>query len=143
MATLVKQSFLPEFDTMERRLRRLFEVGPLAPFVPGMLPAADVYETPTEFVIELEVPGYGKDELNLEVFDHTLQVVGKREEKKDEPEKTYRLQERLERTFARTFVLPTETDGEHVTAEFAKGVLRVHAPKLAETLPHKVAITVP
>src|SRR6185437_13493418 len=93
MTTLVKQSFLPEFDTMERRLRRLFDVGPFAPFVPGMLPAADVYETPTEFVIELEVPGYAKDELSLEVSDHTLQVIGKREEKKqDETDKTYRLQ---------------------------------------------------
>jgi len=45
----------PELDSMERRVRRLFEeIG----FAPALAPAADVYETDDEFVVELEVPGY-------------------------------------------------------------------------------------
>jgi HSP20 family protein len=141
MATLIRQSLLPEVDSIERRFRRMFDSGPLTAFVPGIVPAADVYETPTEYVVELEVPGYGEEDLNLEVSDHTLKVTGERAETKEEDEKTYRLQERLERTFTRTFRLPSETDGTRVTADFAKGVLKVHAPKLAETKPHKVAIS--
>jgi HSP20 family protein len=140
MATLVKQSPFPELESMERRLRRLFEGAPLTSFVPTMLPAADVYETPKEFVVELEVPGYTEKQLEIEVSDHTLTVTGRGEESK-EAGKTYRLQERLERTFKREFRLPPETDGEHVTAQFEQGVLEVHAPKLATSKPHKVEIS--
>jgi HSP20 family protein len=139
MTTLVKQSLLPEFEAMERRFRRM--VDGMTPFIPPVLPAADVYETPKEYVIELEVPGYAEAELGIEVSDHTLTVTGKREENKKEAEKTYRLQERLERTFKREFLLPPETDSEHVTAHFEHGVLQVHAAKAATTTPKKVEIT--
>jgi HSP20 family molecular chaperone IbpA len=49
----------------------------------------------------------------------------------EEKEKSFRLHERLEREFERTFVLPVEVDTDHVTAKFGKGVLEVHAPKLS------------
>ena len=51
-----------------------------------------------------------------------------------------RLQERLEKVFERRFVLPPEADTEHLAAEFGEGVLIVHAPKLTEIEPRKVAI---
>jgi HSP20 family molecular chaperone IbpA len=44
-------------------MRRLFEdVGVL----PALAPAADVYETDGEFVVELEVPGFYAKELEIE-----------------------------------------------------------------------------
>jgi HSP20 family protein len=142
MTTLVKQPLLPELDAFDRRFRRLVGGMPLMPaFVAAAAPAADVYETPDEYVFELEVPGYEEEELGIELFDHTLTVKGSRAETKEAEEKSYRLHERLERTFERTFTLPREVDGEHVTAEFDKGVLKVHAPKLATAQPRKVAIT--
>lgn len=141
MATLMKQSLLPEFESVERRLRRMIETGPFTGLIPGFVPAADVYETPTEFVVELEVPGYAEPELALEVSDHTLRIKGERETVTEKTEKTYRVQERLEGTFTRSFQLPVEADTEHVAAEFSKGVLKVHAPKLATATPHKIAIT--
>jgi HSP20 family protein len=133
MPTLVKQSLLPEFETMERRFRRMFEGMPLMPaFLPATAatPAADVYETEREVVVEVEVPGYEQQELGLELSDHTLTVKGTRSELTDEREKNFALHERLEHTFERTFVLPREIDAEHVSAEFKKGVITVHAPKL-------------
>ena len=144
MATLVKQTLFPEFETMERRFRRAFEGIPLLPaFLPSstVLPAADVYETKDELVVELEVPGYDEKELGLELSDHTLTVSGTRAESKDETEKTLRLHERLERHFERTFILPSEIDEEHVTASFGKGVLKVHAPKLTTAKTRTVAIS--
>jgi HSP20 family protein len=140
MTTLVKQSLFPEFESLDRRFRRMFEGTPLTAFVPNVLPAADIYETPMEFVVELEVPGYTEQELGIEVSDHTLTITGTRAETKQEAEKTYRLQERLERTFKREFRLPPGTEGERVTAQFEHGVLEVHAPKLATVKPRKVPI---
>lgn len=138
MTTMLKWSPLTELDSMERRMRRMFEgIG----FAPGLLPATDVYETDKEFVVELEVPGYEEKDLGIEVTDHTLTIKGEHEETKHEVEKTYRLRERLDREFERRFHLPLEADTKHVEAKFAKGVLEVHAPKLEITTPKRVEIT--
>jgi HSP20 family protein len=126
----------PELGLFDRPFRRM-----LNGFVPGMLPAADVYETPTELVVELEVPGFEEKQLGIEVSDHTLTISGERKLINEETDKSFIIQERLENTFTRRFVLPPEADTEHVKAVFTKGVLEVHAPKLAALTPHKVAIT--
>ena len=139
---IMKQSLLPEFDAMEKRFRRLWEGVPFVPaFMPGVTPAADVYETPTEYVVELEVPGYEEKDLTLEISDHTLQITGTLTEVTEEKEKTFRVHERLERTFERTFVLPIEVDSEHLSATVDRGVLKIHAPKAKIAEPRKVAIT--
>ena len=140
MTTLVKESLFPE--TMERRFRRLFGEMPLMPaFVAPMLPAADIYETPDEYILELEVPGFEEKELSLEISDHRLAVKGAREETKEHDEKSYRLHERLERSFERTFTLPPEIDGAHASATLEKSVLEVHVPKLVTSEPHAITIS--
>src|SRR5262245_58486611 len=91
----------------------MFAGTPLTAFAP----TADVYETPTGYVIELAVPGYEEDELAIEIADHMLIVTGKHEET-------------TERTFKREFQLPVATNDEQVTTRFEHGVLEVHAPKI-------------
>jgi HSP20 family protein len=142
MTTLTKQVRMPEFDAMERGFRRMFEGVPLMPaFVQPVTPAADVFETPEELVFEFDVPGYDEKEIAIELTDHRLTVTGEREELKDEDAKSYRVHERIDRQFERTFLLPPEIDSEHVTAAFEKGVLKVHAPKMPALKPRKIAIT--
>jgi HSP20 family protein len=135
---MLKQSLLPEFDAMEKSFRRLWEG---VPFMSGLMPAADVYETPEEYVVELEVPGYEEKDLGLEISDHTLVITGTRAGAIDEQEKAFRVHERLERTFDRTFILPLEVESDHLTAAVEKGVLTIHAPKAPVALPRKIAIT--
>jgi len=140
MTTIVKWSPFQELDSVERRVRRMFEeIG----FAPTLLPAADIYETDEEFVVELEVPGFEEKELGIEVSDHQLTVKGERTETKEQEDKTFQLRERLERAFERRFHLPAEADTDHVEAKFAKGVLEVHAPKLTVSKPKKVKIGTP
>jgi HSP20 family protein len=137
MTTLVRWTPFRELDLMERQMRRLFEdvgVGPVT------VPAADVYETPQEFVVELEVPGFEEEDLGLEVTDHTLVVRGEVKEAREQEEKTFLLHERLERFFERRFALPEQADTEKLTATFKQGVLEVHAPKIVEAKPRKIAI---
>jgi HSP20 family protein len=127
-----------ELEAMERRMRRMFDEAWIAP---STTPNADVYETDDEFVVELEVPGYAEKDLEVEVHDHTLSVNGERSEEKEKKEKDYRLHERLERRFERRFTLPPETDVTSVKATYDKGVLEIHAPKVAEGPAKKVPIS--
>ena len=135
---IVKWTPFTEFDSMERRMRRLFEEIGVAPV---LAPAADVYETDDEYVVELELPGYEAKELSIEIYDHTLSIRGEREKVTEETTKEFRLHERLEREFQRRFLLPVATDTQHLKASFTRGVLEVHAPKLQKAKPKKVAIT--
>ena len=135
---IVRWTPFTELDSMDRRIRRLFEeIG----FAPGLAPAADVYETADEFVVEVEVPGYDEKELSIEVSDHTLAVRGSHSGTTEEKHKEFALHERLEREFERRFVLPREADTEHVKAVFSKGVLEVHAHKLPAAKAKQIAIT--
>jgi HSP20 family protein len=134
---LVRWSPLPELDAIDRRLRLVFDQAGMAP---ALLPAADVYETDAEFILELEVPGFEEEKLSVEVFDHTLTVKGERIEEKEEQAKTFRLHERLANEFERRFELPPEADSAKIAAEFKAGVLTVHAPKASVAKPRAVAI---
>ena len=137
-ATITKWTPIREFDSMERRMRRMLEAIGMAP---ALLPAADVYETADEVVVALDVPGFEEKELDVEVSDHMLRVTGTHKVTKEQSEKAFYLQERLEREFERCIELPAETDTTHVNALFKHGVLEVHAAKLdTTTAPTKVEI---
>jgi HSP20 family protein len=138
MAAIVKWSPFSELDWMDRGMRRIFDDFALTP---GLFPAADVYETKDEFVVELEVPGFEQKELAVEVTDHTLVVQGERTEpSEDEKDRQFRLRERLEQAFERRFYLPSDSDTEHVKAKFSKGVLEVRTPKLPISRPYTIEI---
>jgi len=136
-STLVRWSPFQELESFDRRMRRLFgDVDTITP----LLPAADVYETPTEYVVEIEVPGFVEKELTVDVSDHTLAVKGVRDAEKETKERSFLLHERLEREFERRFSLPEEADTEHAKASFTHGVLKIATPKKAEAAPRTVPI---
>ena len=138
MPLLEKWTPQHEFDLMDRRMRRFFgDLGILSP----VTPAADIYETDGEFVVELEVPGFDEKELEIGITDHMLTVTGDRREQTEKQEKAVFLRERLEKKFARRFELPTDADSEHVRAQYWKGVLTLHVPKTAHEKPRKIEIT--
>ncbi|HXG76737.1 MAG TPA: Hsp20/alpha crystallin family protein [Gaiellaceae bacterium] len=137
MTSIVKWTPFWDLDLMERRMRRMLEDFGMAP---APLPAADMYETDKELVVELDVPGFEEKELALEVSDHTLTVKGERKQEKEEKDKTFYLHERLEKHFERKFTLPPEADLEHVEAKFKTGVLEVHVPKIEQAKARKIPI---
>lgn len=138
MTTLVKWAPFQDLDVFERRMRRMLEEWGVAP---APLPAADVYETEKELVVQLDVPGYEEKELALEVTDHMLTITGERKAETEEKEKSFYLHERLERHFERRFSLPTEVDTSRIDAKFHTGVLEVHIPKIEQAKARKIEIT--
>jgi HSP20 family protein len=137
MTTIVKWAPFQDLDVIERRMRRMLEDWGVAP---ATLPAADMYETEKELVVELDVPGFEEKELALEVSDSTLTIKGERKMEKEEKEKSFYLHERLEKHFERRFKMPPEVDLDHVEAKFHTGVLEVHVPKIEQAKARKIEI---
>jgi HSP20 family protein len=137
--TLNRLTPLRELDRMERRMRRLFEDRGLFAFEP---PATDIYETDQDYVVELEVPGFERGELAIEVADHALVVRGEHEEEAEKAGRELLLHERIEKRFERRFELPAEVDADRIEATCDKGVLVLHLPKTGpKVTARKVEIT--
>lgn len=103
-------------------------------------PEADFYETENEFVLEMDLPGFSQDDVELTVERGVLSVTGERTIERDEEKGNYHLRERSWGKFSRSFSIPHSIDPDGVDASFHKGVLMVRLPKAAEALARKIQI---
>jgi HSP20 family protein len=102
-----------------------------APAPSGWIPPIDVHETADEYVITAELPGLGREDVEIQVHDGRLQLSGQRRER-DVPYEQYHRVERGHGSFSRTLELPHPVDEERVTADLREGVLTIVCPKAAE-----------
>ena len=88
----------------------------------------DIYEKGGKVNIELDVPGFDKKDIKLDVDDGILTIEAtKNEETKDE-EKNYYRKERVYGSFKRQFSIGNIDENE-INAKFDKGVLTITFPK--------------
>jgi len=103
-------------------------------------PTADLYETGDDFVLEMGLPGFVADDVEVTVERGVLTVSGQRASEEEEDARQYHVREQVYDRFARSFALPASVTSEEVTAEFDNGMLTVRLPKVAEAKPRRVKI---
>ncbi|HET6515596.1 MAG TPA: Hsp20/alpha crystallin family protein [Thermodesulfovibrionales bacterium] len=105
-------------------------------------PSVDIYDEGNELVVKADVPGVKKEDLDLNVHENYLTILGhKRKEEKVEREDYYRF-ERSYGSFTRRFELPEGMDTEKIKAHFENGVLEVRIPRSEETAKKSKKITI-
>ncbi len=98
-------------------------------------PAVNVKETETDFMLELVVPGFNKEEIEIEVDKNLLRLSARHEEEKKEENERYTRREFSMNSFERTFQLPETIDENAIEADYKKGILHIRLPKREENLP--------
>ncbi|MDU1904453.1 MAG: Hsp20/alpha crystallin family protein [Dysgonomonas sp.] len=104
------------------------------------LPATNVKENEKEFKLELSVPGFDKEDFNIEIDKNVLKISARKEvknEEKDENDKILR-QEFGYSSFSRSFMIPENVDTEHIAAKQKDGILEISLPKMDKALEDKV-----
>jgi HSP20 family protein len=96
---------------------------------PSWTPFADIYETPREFVINLDLPGLTKDDVTVTQANNALVVRGTRRFRRVNEEAQYHRSERLYGAFERTFPLPNYIWADDMRLSFAEGILTITLPK--------------
>lgn len=136
------RSALPELRTeMDRLLQDFFGGGHGNGSTLGSFaPPTDLYETEDAYVVESELPGFRRDQIQVSLEDDTLSISGRREETAEG--KSYRRRERAEGRFERRFRLPRSVRAEDVEARMENGVLRVRVPKAEEARSRKIEVEV-
>ncbi|MCC7195721.1 MAG: Hsp20/alpha crystallin family protein [Gemmatimonadaceae bacterium] len=108
------------------------------------LPAVDLYETDTAFVIEADLPGVHQENVDIQFDRGTLTITGTRADtlpaQKERGQLRVFSSERLSGGFSRSIRLPEHVDAEHIEASFSQGVLTLKVPKSKASLPRKITI---
>lgn len=136
-----------EFDRVfDRLLVPRFLTEPLVPPFPfeaagaEWIPVMDMIETATDYVVRLEVPGFHKENLDINLTGEMLTITGKREIAPEYEAEGYLVRERFTGKFARTIRLPAPVAEKKVLAEYHDGLLVVHCPKMTPAPATKILI---
>jgi len=98
-------------------------------------PVCDVYQSPEEIVVVMELPGLSREDVEITVTPGALTVTGRRAPTPRPGRSVVHLHERRFGAFKRSLRLPAAVDVEHTSAKMTDGVLTI-------TLPHRRATQV-
>ena len=100
----------------------------------------DIRRDGDDLVVEADVPGLTKDDIDITVEDGVLAIAAEHKSDASEEKGQYHLRERRYGKIARSFRLPSTSDGEKVTAELANGVLTLRIPTREEAKPCRIEV---
>ena len=135
------------FRTMQRELERLVRRGSLSEsrgVGGGVYPPINVYNSPDEILVECEIPGVRRDDLDLSITGETLVVKGKKNppiEEREDSSVRYQRRERGAGDFSRTIVLPEHVDSDRIAASLKDGILSVRLPKSEQAQPKRICVS--
>lgn len=84
----------------------------------------DVTRTEAGYEVEVPVPGYKPDQIDITFKDGVLSVVGKSER----------------RSFTRSFTVPDDVDQERISANVVDGMLRLTLDRRPEAQPRRISV---
>jgi HSP20 family protein len=109
-------------------------------FARDAVPAVDVRETESEFLMEVELPGLTEKDVEVKLENTLLTISSNKDEKKEEKKNGYVMRERRSTQFSRSFVLPEGVDREKIAAEFKNGILQLTFPKVPAAKPKTIEV---
>ncbi|MDK2800067.1 MAG: hypothetical protein PWP27_1813 [Clostridiales bacterium] len=94
----------------------------------------DIKENENEYIVEAELPGIKKKEINLEINDDVLTISVVRNEEITTEKENYIRKERSFGSMSRSFAI-SNIINEKVSANFSDGILTVILPKKKTGMP--------
>lgn len=94
----------------------------------------NITDHPTHFSIDLEVPGFKKEDIKINLNDGVLTVEGQFEVEKKQSESRSIRKEFSKTAFKRSFNLPETVDFEKISAKYEDGILTISIDKKEEVV---------
>src|SRR5688572_24583274 len=145
---IVRWNPFSEMSLLQNQMNRLFDTALHS--WPGdsngstgttsWIPAADIYESDHELVVNLDLPGVDPKLVDLRVENNVLTIRGERQFEEKQNRENYHRVERSYGAFARSFTLSTFVDSEKIRATYKAGVLSITLPKAEAAKPKRIQI---
>ncbi|MCG9885191.1 MAG: Hsp20/alpha crystallin family protein [Cyanobacteria bacterium] len=125
-----------ELDSLRRQVDRLLDT----PLFDGVwdqerlaiVPPAELEETPEALVLRIELPGFEKQDLSIEVTPQAVSISGDRKAPQRVSDNGIYRSEFRYGTFQRTIPLPKRVKNSEAAATYEQGILSLTLPKVDE-----------
>jgi HSP20 family protein len=138
---------LDALNNLRQEVNRLFECTygenvPGSDLFAGWAPPLDLSEDQNNLIVEVELPGVKKDDLEVSVHNGVLSISGERPVvESEQKDATYYRQERFHGRFHRSITLPKPVELDAVKADYRNGILTVTLPKTEEARPRQIEVS--
>ncbi len=122
-------------DDFENDLARIFGNAPVSREF-GLMPALDMAERESHYILSVDLPGVNKEDVNIEVQDNILRIKGERKAEVEDANYS----ERTYGSFERAIKIPRDVKTDDIEARFENGVLQLAIPKTAQESVKKIEI---
>jgi HSP20 family protein len=137
---------LSDLDQVTERMRRMLDQtfgglgwpSPLIADAAGWSPLVDIEEQEDAYVIEAELPGVKREDVDIEVVGRELAITGEIKEK--EHKGAVRRRTRRTGRFEYRVRLPDQVDPSKIEASLDQGVLTIRVPKAERAQRQKIEI---
>ena len=133
MASQVGQEVAPREKRELRQAEERTEAGKF------FSPYTDIHETERAVIVTMEMPGVGKDAIEIQLEKGVLTVKGTIDSSKYESVRPLYTEYNVG-NFVRTFSVSPKVDAANISAAVADGVLTIELPKAKEALPRRIAV---
>ena len=91
----------------------------------------DIREDDKSYLLEIDLPGYSKDDIKIDITDGYLTINAKVEKENNDDSKNYVRRERFTGEVSRSFYVGEDIKEDEVKASFKNGILTLEVPKLS------------
>lgn len=106
-----------------------------------MVPVGDIYESTNDYTLKLEMPGVGRDGLDITIHDDELEIKGTVEALEPEGKSRVHAEFNLY-NYYRKFRVGTDIDRNKIQARLENGVLTLVLEKQEQVKPRRIEIQV-
>ena len=99
----------------------------------------DIYLKDGVYHADIDIPGFNKEDIKIEIHKGTLNIKAEKEYKEDEKHKKYIRHERRYNQMERSFYFG-DIDEENIKAEFKNGTLHLTIPQKSEVSKRQISI---
>jgi len=131
-----EDDFFEPFREMQREFHRQFR----SIFQPLQAFPVDLSETDSEIIVRADLPGFKRDEIDVEAYEDKILISAKRKKEKVEKGENFYRKERSSGELKRIISLPEEVNIEKAKVDFSDGVLEVRLPKKEKKKEKKVKL---
>jgi len=124
-------------DPFENLAKRFFGGDDFFRFTPSVLMSerndigkTNILNKDNEYVVQMSVPGFKKDDININVENDVLTISSEFENSNEEQNDNFYRKEFVKSSFSRSFQIPEDVEAEKIDAKMEDGILDVSFPKM-------------
>ena len=123
----MKYGLMRHNDLFEDMFDNMFKAPVMSP---NALMKTDVHEKDGKYILDVEIPGYKKEDVQISLYNGTLSITASKNNNTEEKDDSGRVirQERYSGTCSRSFYVGEGIKDTDVHATFTDGILKIELP---------------